>query len=131
MGVLPLIQFYGYEPEIVNILPFSNNILVEWVKSGTEFLYDIWLSESEEGPWVKHNNVLVKDDLVRPTNLYIINGLEDLKTYYVKVIMHDRYYQWWYGYSEPDSIEGGLGLIENSPTAPFGNHVSFKFNLEF
>ena len=128
-GVLPLIQFYGHKANIIKITQFGTNLAIEWEKSGEEFVYDIWYSESEAGPYTRHNDYLIFDDTVLPNNLYIISGLDDKKHYYIKIDIKDRYYKWWYSYTADDSIDGSGGLDENPPTAPFGNVQSFQFEI--
>jgi hypothetical protein len=60
---------------------------------------------------------------------YTISGLNSGNLYSVKITMNDRYYKWWHGYTNQDSIEGGLGLETNTPVAPFNNWKSFNFTI--
>jgi hypothetical protein len=130
VGVFPLVRFYGYEPRIVSILPgtLDGTVIVTWEKEGSEFTYDIWWAYNENGPWNKANSYRLTDG-AGDENTFTISGLSTTKSIFVKVSMKDKYYQWWYGYSSSDSIEGGLGLDENPPTPPFGNIANFTFTV--
>lgn len=129
-GIYPLIRFYGYEPRVVSILPGTavGSVDVTWEKEGSEFTYDIWYAHNESGPWTKANTFLLTDG-TGTYNSYTIEGLIDDAPYLIKLTMQDRYYSWWYGYSGHNSISGGLGLDEDTPTAPFGNLANFQFEI--
>ena len=133
MGVYPLIRFYGYEPRIYSITPGSSSITITWEKEGPEFIYDIYYSRvmsptNSRTEYIKANTSPIFDG-TSTRNTYTITGLESNIPYIIKIEMQDRYYMWWYGYSGPNSIAGGLGLDENTPTAPFGNVANFQFNV--
>ena len=129
-GVYPLIRFYGYEPRVISITPGAavGSVDVLWEKEGSEFLYDIWYTQNENGQWTKANASLLSDG-VGSYNSYTVTGLTGDSSYFIKITMQDRYYSWWYGYTDPDSIEGGLGLDETTPVAPFGNYANFQFRI--
>lgn len=130
VGVYPLIRFYGYEPRVISILPGSldGTVTVTWEKEGSEFTYDIWYAYSENGPWNLANAYRLVDGS-GSENTFTISGLSTTKTVFVRISMKDKYYQWWYSYASSDSIEGGLGLDEDPPTAPFGNVANFTFTI--
>jgi hypothetical protein len=130
MGIYPLIRFYGYEPRIRQVIPgaYIRSIQIDWEKEGSEFTYDIWYSYNENGPWVKANGYRLVDGS-GTYNTFTITDLSENMACYVKLTMEDKYYQWWYGYSSYDSIEGGLGLEEDTPTPPFGNTTNFQFEI--
>lgn len=128
-GIFPVIQFYGYDPRIISVIPDTNSVTVEWEKEGEEFVYDIWYSTSTNGKFIKANNSRIVDG-TGDTNTFTINGLTTGKSYIIRITMQDKYYQWWYSYDYPTSIGGGLGLTELAPTGPFGNTQSFKIYIE-
>lgn len=130
MGVYPLIRFYGYEPRIVSIIPGTESITITWEKEGPEFMYDIYYtrtkSPNDKTVYTKANLGPIFDG-TGSTNTYTLTGLESNIPYIIKIEMQDRYYMWWYGYTGPNSIGGGLGLDEDTPVAPFGNIANFQF----
>ncbi len=127
-GVYPLIRFYGYEPRIVSVVPGVTLATITWEKEGPEFVYQIWYATNENGPWVQANTYRLTDG-AGATNSFVVTGLTERLPYLIKITMQDKYYMWWYGYTTYDSIEGGLGLDEDAPTAPFGNVSNFQFQI--
>jgi hypothetical protein len=128
MGVYPLIRFYGYEPRIISCTPEAESITIDWEKEGSEFVYDILYATNADAEYHKANLVRITDG-AGTYNTFTITDLTANQPYFVKIDMRDKYYQWWYGYSSYNSIEGGLGLSENAPTAPFGNVVNFQYRI--
>jgi hypothetical protein len=141
VGVMPLIRYYGYTPEIVYIGPHHGNgeILVQWKKMGIEFTYSVWYAKNPKGPWIRANTTRLTDASINDChqnypsgynyidyNEFIITGLEDKTNYSVKVTCDDKYYQWWYSYSGYDSIEGGYGDLSHHPSPDGGNVIGFK-----
>lgn len=131
MGVYPLIRFYGYKPRISSVIPGSNSVTITWEKEGPEFIYQIWYAKTPL-PDKKPNFILANTspifDGIASNNTYTITGLTEDIPYIIKITMEDRYYMWWYSYSSPTSISGGLGLTENAPIPPFGNVTNFQFS---
>jgi hypothetical protein len=127
-GVYPLIRFYGYEPRVLGVTPGTASVVIEWEKEGSEFVYDIWYSTKESGPFIRANDTRITDG-AGTTNTYTVNELTKDTPYIVKITMSDKYFMWWYGYSGHSSIGGGLGLDETAPVAPFGNFANFQFRV--
>lgn len=117
------------------------SIEIKWKKMGSEFTYNILYATKIIGPWIQHNSDLLTDALLDIRNdgdpnyatslehYYSIEDLKDNTKYFVKVTCDDRYYQWWYSYSDVDTIEGGFGSSFNRPVSPGGNYVGFQVNI--
>jgi hypothetical protein len=144
-GTKPLIRYYGYQPriELVSSSPihpmFSfitghTMMTILWERMGSEFTYDIWMATSTDGPWAKINRTRIVDqtttyEYIGDYNLYSIYGLEEGRNYAVRITCYDKYYHWWYSYSNYASISGGAGASGNTPTAPFGNSVGLLLTV--
>lgn len=128
LGVYPLIRFYGYQPRIISITSGNRELEIRWEKEGDEFVYNIWYSKQRNGIFTKANGTRIVDDS-GSYNAFTITNLEDDEIYYVKIIMEDKYYSWWYSYSSYSSVEGGLGLTESTPSSPGGNYLNFEFEI--
>jgi hypothetical protein len=129
-GIQPIIRYLGYEPRIISVSPCGGYVTVKWQKEGSEFVYDIWYSESSDGPWQKHNEVRLIDDPVRANNIHVVTDLEDGKKYFIKVTMQDKYYLWGYSYTAYNSIGGGFGLDTEEPTPNPGNSVDLQIYID-
>jgi hypothetical protein len=120
------------------------NVVVKWEKMGPEFSYDVWRSKSITGPWVRCNGIRLTDDVidhingfhpvgsgaygeVTADNEYTVTGLDRNTNYCFKVTCYDRYYRWWYSYSGPTDVGGGLGNLGKRPSPDGGNVASFQF----
>ena len=112
-----------------------NHTTVKWEKLGSEFSYSIWYSKNPNGPWIRHNDIRLTDDIIDILNYeeslsyneYLIDGLEANTKYSIKVTCNDRYDGWWYSFSAYNSIEGGAGSSQTTPTANNGNIVGLQF----
>ena len=40
------------------------DMVVRWYKLGDEFTYDVWYADRPEGPWTKHNEIRLFDDIL-------------------------------------------------------------------
>jgi hypothetical protein len=147
LGVVPLIRYYGYQPEIISVLPSmtDQSIEVQWKKMGEEFTYNVYYSKLKKGPWIKHNIVRLTDSILdiwtgdnihasapyeyRDYNIYNITGLDYNTKYFIKITCEDKYYQWWYSYTDPYSIDGGFGSLYNRPSPSEGNLLSFQVEV--
>lgn len=133
----------------------SRSIIVTWDKMGDEFTYSILYSKTKTGPWIRHHDFRLSDDIIDKLrrsypspynlsygdqqvvsgyepytyNLYMVTGLDDDTTYYVKVECNDKYHQWWYSYDSQTSIGGGQSEPSQTPTLDGGNTLGFQFNL--
>lgn len=116
--------------------------IIKWEKMGVEFVYDVWYATNINGPWIRHNQTLLTDYTIdwnnryeNPAfqysneNTYTIDGLKNNTKYFFKVSCDDRYYQWWYSYSDVDSIEGGYGSVFDQPESDGGNYRLFQINI--
>jgi hypothetical protein len=112
-------------------------LTVKWDKMGDEFTYDVLYSNTPNGPWTKHNLIRLYDDILSDTslynteisNIYVLTDLDADRTYYVKVICHDKYNSWWIGYEDIESIGGGFGHDEDAPESPFNNAIGIKITV--
>lgn len=117
-------------------------IEVKWKKMGSEFTYNVLIASKITGPWSIHNRELLTDEsldkkriaqdstyVYSSENEFLIDSLKDNTKYFVKIACYDRYYEWWYSYSDVESIEGGLGSSFNRPLHGGGNVVSFQVNI--
>jgi hypothetical protein len=100
-GTYPVIRFFGYEPQITEIIPGSDLIIIKWRKEGIGFIYSIWYASNPNGPWVQHNTDIIIDSS-EEVNSYTITGLSSEKVYYVKI---------------------------EAETPPFNNLINFKFEV--
>lgn len=121
------------------------DLVVKWDKMGPEFTYEVWYAKSPGGPWIRHHDFRLTDDVIAwlrdaavtgsapypsdAQNIYIIDGLDASTNYSVKVTCSDKYHQWWYSYSAYDGIDGGYGSPFTRPTPTGDNTVGFQFNL--
>lgn len=115
--------------------PSDSYLLAEWYKLGPEFTYNVWYASNPDGPWIKHNETRLYDSILSEgyettaNNTYEVDGLDSDTVYYIKVTCVDRYNSWWIGYSDTESVNGGLGHEEDTPLPPFGNYVGFKIEV--
>jgi len=114
--------------------------IVRWDKMGMEFTYGIWYAKNPIGPWIRHNDIRLTDDIIDILrgvvlgnyyqvvgyNEYYINGLDTHKNYSIKIICDDRYDAWWYSQSAYDSIGGGLGSPHTRPSPDGKNKLGFQ-----
>jgi len=119
------------------------NIIVRWEKMGPEFTYGVWYTRQPEGPWLRDNHMRLTDDIIEilrdvqtgeyyetsSYNEYVIDNLDALKNYSVKVTCEDRYDAWWYSQSSYSSIGGGLSAPNTRPSPNNGNSVGFQFRV--
>lgn len=110
---------------------------------GSEFTYTIWYAEHPKGPFLRHNDIRLTDDVIDKLrgfdqpgyyqtaeyNQYTIDGLDSNKSYSVRVIPEDRYDAWWYSQSTYDSLEGGRSAIYTRPTPNGGNRLGFQLYI--
>lgn len=103
---------------------------------GSEFIYDVYYTKNPESGWLKYNSIILDDDVIdeiygstQEDNIYNLENLDNNITYYIKIKCKDRYYQWWYSYTDYDSIDGGFGLSTNTPVQHTGNIFSFLINI--
>ena len=128
MGIVPLIRYYGYKPEILSITPDTGSIVITWALMGTEFVYDIWYASSPNGPWMKHNKIRILDSGYG-VNSYTVDGLDSDKVYYIKITCQDKYDSWWCSYASQDSVGGGYSREDDPPTPPFGNSFGIEYTV--
>ena len=107
------------------------NIIAKWYPLGSEFTYDVWYSDHEDGPWVKHNLVRLDDSYFSESgytlyNQYTISGLDPNKVYYVRITCIDKYDAWWVGYESYNSVTGGYGHEEDPIEEPLNNAIGLK-----
>ncbi len=117
------------------------DLVARWEKMGSEFTYCVWYAKQSEGPWIRHNEIRLTDDIVDRLrgastgeyyetvgyNEYYIDGLDAQTNYSVKVTCHDRYDAWWYSQSSYDSLDGGLSAAHTMPSPDGGNAIGFQF----
>ena len=121
-------------------------IEIRWNKMGTEFTYKVLYAKNEAGPWLKHHDFRLADEIVDTlrggvdqsgsapyqvyeNNVYEIDELEEDTTYYVKVLCNDKYHQWWYSYEYPGSLGGGTSEPHKRPSPNNKNIIGFQFNV--
>lgn len=107
---------------------------ITWEKMGSEFTYNILYSLTFDGPWFRHNQIILTDTVGtyiydNEINEYNIDNLLKSRNYYVKITCNDRYKAWWIGYTGEDSVDGGYGHDEDAPSAPFDNTLGLKINI--
>ena len=112
---------------------------------GNEFTYTVMYSKSKDGPWIPAHLYRLTDDNIdwlnstekhlglplyplTDQNTFIITGLRSDEQYFVKVLSHDKYDQWWYSYNGKDSLEGGA-TSEIQPTPDGKNVIGFQFEV--
>lgn len=131
LGVMPVIQYYGYQPEIISIATFPTGLLVCWEPMGEEFTYGVWYSTSPDGPWTRHNQIRLTDSGLGDydKNCYLVDGLELGRRYYVKVTCEDKFDAYWCSCQNYSSTEGGSLREDDAPEYPFGNEVAFSLSV--
>jgi hypothetical protein len=119
------------------------SIIVTWDKMGSEFTYEVSYSKHPVGPWIRHHDFRLTDDVidiirgglapsgsapyqVYGSNVYTIDGLDDGTKYYVNVACADKYHRWWYSYSGIGSLGGGQANPAAQPSPSDGNTKGFQ-----
>ncbi len=117
------------------------NVVIKWNKMGPEFSYNIWYATKVIGPWTRYNYIRLTDDIVDAIrnvgtlesygpaaeyNEYTVTGLDQEKNYSFKVTCHDRYDAWWYSYTGPGEVNGGLSDPSSRPDPSNGNQQGFQ-----
>jgi len=127
-------------------MPDTTSIDVTWNKMGSEFTYEVLYSKIEEGPWIRHHDFRLDDDVIDilrsgtditgsspyatyATNVYTIDGLDKDTIYYVLVRVYDKHHQWWYSYSYSGSLGGGQSQLHQRPSPDDGNIIGLQFNI--
>jgi hypothetical protein len=113
---------------------------------GPEFTYMVWYAKQPKGPWIRHNEIRLTDEIVDylrgfdidtgeyyetfSYNEYYIDGLDEQTNYSVKVTCHDRYDAWWYSQTDYDSVGGGMRSAYSMPSPDGGNRLGFQFYVD-
>lgn len=112
------------------------SLKITWKKMGSEFIYDIYYTKDPNAQWIKYNSTILDDDIIdilygsaQTNNIYILENLDEDTKYYIKIKPKDRYYKWWYSYTDYDSIDGGFGASTNTPSQHSGNMLSFLITI--
>jgi len=114
--------------------------VIRWNKMGPEFTYMLFYAKSPNGPWIRHNEIRLTDDIIDllrdvvagedyttlDYNEYYMTGLDINTNYSVKITCLDRYDSWWYSQDSYDSLSGGLSASHTRPSPDGGNVLSFQ-----
>jgi hypothetical protein len=113
---------------------------------GTEFTYEVFYSKHKVGPWIRHHDFRLTDEVVDMLrggvapqgsvpyqvygdNSYVVDGLDTDTTYYVYVSCTDKYHQWWYSYEGQSSLGGGQSQPQITPSPDDGNTLGFQMRV--
>jgi hypothetical protein len=119
------------------------DLVVRWDKMGPEFTYEVWYAKNPAGPWIRHHDIRLTDDVVDllrgihsgeyyesvSYNEYYLSGLDEETNYSVKVTCSDRYDSWWYSQASYDSIGGGLSSPFARPNPDGGNLLNLQYYI--
>ena len=86
-GTYPIIRFYGYVPEISEIIPSSEQIDLKWDHLGDNFNYDVYTSIKDGSGYTKHNTTSITGS--GSEVLYTVDLLSNGQPYFLYVVATD------------------------------------------
>jgi len=83
LGSYPVIRYYGVVPNLTAITSGNGSLKLYWDSEGSSYGYNVYYSNSKDGPYIKYNSSLITDD---PSgNSLQIDGLTNKVKYWVTV----------------------------------------------